>query len=742
MHAGTGYDGNSGSASAPVQTINHALAMAAATATILIAPGEYAEAVVVTKPVKIVGACAAKVTIKAPSGLQALFIQGKSQAAASVSSVRVAGPGRGIAVSGTMPVHFDHVWVSGVQRVGLLLVGSGLVADAASVVIDGTGPDPASLNFGNGIAVNAGPLLALADVRLSANRGTALYVSGNGARVQAERLVVDGTLPADSDGGGGRGVSVESHGEFHLASGRLHGNRDAGLFVGGLGSVATADFVLIDSTRARKKDKAFGVGAGVAQGGSLTLSNARLTDNQETGVLLDGAGSQCTLATTVVDSTLPSAANLGVGIGVSVEAGASLTIDQARVAANRRAGILINGQGTTVNAKDLLVDGTLSRASDGQFGRGITIEDGAKLELQNGWLSGNRDGGIEATGAGVLVRLHRCVVEGTLAPDAGSHLGIGVSVQNGAAMQLDEARLSKNTGLALSVFGDGAQLLARHLLIDGTLPADGVLTLGRGLGVGNGAKILLHGARISDSKDVGLFADGPSTAVVGAGVLIDNTAPQMADSISGRGVCAQKGPSLTLVGSIVAASVDVGIMAQSVGKVRLVGVAVEHTAQDAQGHYGNGMVIGPCSEATLLSCRSIFNHSAAIMVTHTAGAIANSAFGATLPANFPKHDDRGRVTDESVVLADGLVAAATDSLEIDNILFGANARAGLLFQGGKEVRISRSAGAGDLFGLAAFGVAKLEVQGSRFVGTMANRSDGAGLAVPPPPALAEASPPP
>ncbi len=102
-------------------------------------------------------------------------------------------------------------------------------ADVSGLLVDGTRSSPDNLELGWGIQVADETTLTLHSSRLSGNRGSGLRVTGAGASASVVGLLVDGTLPEESDDRFGRGVVVADAAKLTLTSARMSGNRACGL---------------------------------------------------------------------------------------------------------------------------------------------------------------------------------------------------------------------------------------------------------------------------------------------------------------------------------------------------------------------------------------------------------------------------------------------------------------------------------------------------------------------------------
>ena len=113
-----------------------------------------------------------------------------------------------------------------------------------------------------GIAVRDGGDLSLADTVVDDTTGVGILVDGREATLAAFEVVVQGT-DADSDRGGGIGISVQSGGIANLTSVLLEDNQQRGLYVRGFPSAAVLDKLTVRGTRPYGETNGYGYGHGI-----------------------------------------------------------------------------------------------------------------------------------------------------------------------------------------------------------------------------------------------------------------------------------------------------------------------------------------------------------------------------------------------------------------------------------------------------------------------------------------------
>ena len=94
--------------------------------------------------------------------------------------------------------------------------------------------------------------------------------------------------------------------------------------------------------------------------------------------------------------------------------------------------------GSSVAAAEVVVRDTQS-LSNGSFGRGIRISEGAQVSFTQGFVSGNRDVGVIVLNPETVASFEAMVIEGTQERDSDGSDGRGLQVIDGAELSLTVA---------------------------------------------------------------------------------------------------------------------------------------------------------------------------------------------------------------------------------------------------------------------------------------------------------------
>jgi len=690
--------GGDGSAGKPFRNLVEALAAAKAGDAILLAAGTYAGGVSIDRPLAIIGRCAAKVTIQSALGGPAFYVAGgQATAQARIANLRIRAKAGGIRVEGPLRLDLQRVQVFDSAAFGLFAWGKKAHAKASGLLV--------------------------------------------------ANIVAGGTLP-------GFGIVAGGGARIEVADARVRRSSAVGLLVQHVGSLALAARLLIDDTRADAK-KFLGVGARVRTGARLELRSARVRASLAAGVL--AMEDKTTLRATglLVDDTAGQLADGNSGYGLGLLGPVSATLRGVRLHRNRSFGLFTPnastggrpGQGATLDAQGLVIDGTLPRASDGVSGFGMGIFIDARATLNSVRLSGNRGAGLAVVDAGATLQASGLLVDGTLAEVDTEIGGHGIDVLKGGRVALDAARFSGNRVNAIYLNHPGSYLSARRLLVDDTLAGTPSVDAkgqpgtpghaGVGIAVIGGARATVMGGRVTRSRTVGVMAVGLGARLRATGLLIDDTLPNDAASFYGVGAAVFYSASLQLNGSRVVASRQVGVAAFSGGLLfRGVGLSVEGTkGGQLEGEFGAGGWFEGTSMVELLASRLVGNRSAAVAFEQATGRIENSVVADTAPAKYDNPKKNTGSGDEQYEMADGLLMQDGAKVQIRRCLALRLPRAGLYVRSSPNVKISQT-----LAMNCGFGLALIESPGVQLTGNLMHDNDrnraSDGLQVPEAPDLA------
>jgi hypothetical protein len=460
QHVDQNYNGgnSNGSSSAPWVTIQQGLAAVGSGGTVAVAAGNYSGSLTINKSVKLWGTCASAVNISMTA----------------FDGIRITTGGDNSEIRGLS-----------VTSSGAAITVEGVAALVEGVRVHDTG--------WNGIAVqrqnNIGATLTLRGSLVET--AISVGVSVRGSTLVMEDSVVRDTQPA-SGGTFGRGISLET--EFQSAQGStgtirrsvVQGNYESGIAL--IGSTATVEASVIENTLGQQLDGLYGLGVvawpdqGLQLGSDLSVSDSVVRDNHLCGI--QATDSDLLVERSVARDTLPETGSMSGGYGMrsysfrmAPTSRPSVVVRDSLIDGAFQGGFPVVG--TDLDMESTIVRNVQPRASDGNFGRGITIEVSYdNLEPATGNLRGVvvenvLDAGIFAVGA--VVDMDSVYVRNVSSRANDGIFGAGVAYATEVLVTKLPASGTVNRVVVENCqaagFGvAGADVVASNLIVRNTLP--------------------------------------------------------------------------------------------------------------------------------------------------------------------------------------------------------------------------------------------------------------------------------
>jgi hypothetical protein len=180
------------------------------------------------------------------------------------------------------------------------------------------------------------------------------------------------------------------------------------------------------------------------------------------GILTLGDGTEVVVRRTLVENVAGGSPD-GTPTGIAAQDKSLLTVESSTVYHAQPLGIL-GTEGSEIRGKEVLVEATQPAATEPALGYGITLLGVGSLE--DSAVVANREVGV-LVAKGANVALTRDVIEDTLVPSPGKR-AFGVSVQNGASVELSSCFLSKSQGEGIHLSDPKSSLTLRGSLIQDT----------------------------------------------------------------------------------------------------------------------------------------------------------------------------------------------------------------------------------------------------------------------------------
>jgi len=248
------------------------------------------------------------------------------------------------------------------------------------------------------------------------------------------------------------------------------------------------------------------------------------------------------------------------GIGLWVEGGAKLSIEESLCESARGAAAYVTGADTQLVADGIALRGTESNQS-GFGGYGVRAKSNAKVHLDRTLLIGNRTAGIIAS-LNARTQVSGSVIRGTQASPSSS-AGVGLSVSNGGEISISGSHIDLCTGSSVAATDSGSTVKLTGTVVRSTAQtAKG--KFGHGIEAVQGAVVTLQGCLLDDSTEVGLFALDVGTEVHLNATVVRRTIPVSGGDL-GIGINAGGGSLLAADACLVAENTTVGIAVHQVG---------------------------------------------------------------------------------------------------------------------------------------------------------------------------------
>ena len=405
-------------------------------------------------------------------------------------------------------------------------------------------------------------------------------------------------------------------GNLNIHSSSLVGNRVAGaLAVGGSSVMVLSDVDVLDTRP--QEDGTHGRGINVEAGARLEAFSCQVAGNTDVGIFAS-SNVDVVLWDVEVRDTQPDDNGAG-GRGIVAQYGARLDAYFCSVSGNADIGILASQEGTDVVLRDVEVSDTRP-LPDGTLGRGIEVNEGARLNMSSSHISGNAEKGVFAAD-GAHIHASSCQVHGSAdagifatrgaevvlhevevldtTPLSGGTDCAGIAVQDGALLEATACRVSGNAGMGINA-SSGAVVFLNDVEVGDTQPLpDG--TSGCGIHVLDGAVLVASSCLVSRNADVGVVAGHVGTEVVLQDVEVRDTLPGYWGS-GGRGINVQEGARLEAISCLVSDNSDLGIFVSLDAEAILRDVEVWDTSPVEDGTGGRGINVQSGSRLDAADC--------------------------------------------------------------------------------------------------------------------------------------------
>lgn len=578
------------------RTIVAALAAAPDDAVIAIFPGAYQQTLVPMKPVKLVGKCADRVTL---IGNPAIDLQ-RTRVEVEGVTIRDSILGARVEQGGSLTLR--HVVLDENQRSGLQAIDRGTRVVLEDVVVRGTGPDPATSTFGQGVAAGNGASVSLTDVELTRNGETALFLNNASTTATVTNVVISETKPRASNGRLGWGVAAQTGASFTATRLVVQDSRGVGILVAQGGSTATLTDTLVRRVAASTDAMGAPFGFGVsAQAATVTWNGGGVEDVVGGLVDVQGAAGSITLRDVSASGVRTGAAPR---FGFEARSGSKLSVTRSVLSDAASSGF-VSFDRSQVTLDHVAVTGVAGIGVRAQGGDVI----GSFVDVH-----GHTEAGVLAS-QGASLTLTGCVLGGASPTGADGGLGVGASASERGLLELSGCLLVENVTAGLYVRDVGSQATVTNTEVRGTR-LDRAGEFGQGVIVEHGASVSLEDVSLRANHTAGLQVQMMSSTLTANRVSVLNTLP-LGDGTRGRGANAAFGGALSLTSSAFVDNQQVGLFAFE-SRIDATDSLVRGTLADPDGRYGNGFEA--LTQATVVFVRGAVEASAGIAAVFGGGS--------------------------------------------------------------------------------------------------------------------------
>ena len=373
------------------------------------------------------------------------------------------------------------------------------------------------------------------------------------------------------------------------------------------GSVVIGEDIVIESTIPLQGQGGWGIEA--RSGANISIQRTTLLRNQSVGILLNGEDTTLVSNTLVVADTQVDASG-DYGMGIQVNNGATWEGSEAYFSGNHKVGITVQEQGSLATLRDVVVRNTKT-IQNGSWGRGLSIERGAKAQGHKVMVSNNHEYGLYVGNPGTEADLQDVTVIGTN-PSGPDYFADGVKLQAGAKVRLERVSIESNAGIGLSAGEDTEVVLIDARLGNNYAPED--VISGIGLFTLDGAQLELSRVDVFENLFVGIAVRGANTDVRATDLVVRGTIPGVA-GILGWGVLVDTGASLDVKRGNLTSNREKGLMVSGADtRVVLDEVLVNDTQSSRVGLLGRGVQVQDRAAIVAQSLQVVGNRETGIMV--------------------------------------------------------------------------------------------------------------------------------
>jgi len=397
---------------------------------------------------------------------------------------------------------------------GAWAIDEGTVVRLDDIVVRGSDGQPDMRTSALGVESSGGSTITGARVAVWDVDGYGLFVQSPMTSLVLEDVLVRDLRGTTSEAQAGQGGAAFDHGALTLTRAHIENVHISGVSAI-KDAVASLTDILVTNVKTQSGTDVGGCGVCTLAGGALTIERGEVSDVMGSGVggtpgrgvlppeLLGEGDGSLRLIDVEVRGVRTSMDGSNSGIFVN---GTPLDLERVRVTDVDGVGIGAIGEGAPFSIRHADVS-DVGPSIEGQFGYGITIEEGASGAIADVRISRARGvGAFLSSGATTIERL--AVVD--VVPDDSQGVARGINAQSGARVTLTEGIVAGAGDIGIFVTGAGTEIDANGLAVydTGAVACAACAVVGMGMGAYGAGHIVATDFLVTRSALAGVHLAG------------------------------------------------------------------------------------------------------------------------------------------------------------------------------------------------------------------------------------------
>jgi hypothetical protein len=243
-----------------------------------------------------------------------------------------------------------------------------------------------------------------------------------------------------------------------------------------------------------------------------------------------------TLEDVVVRDTDGRESDGAFGRGLEVLEGAGATVRRGVFEGNRDIAVTAFDEGTSVEMEDVVVRDTRGRRSDRGFGTGRLAPAGAGVVVRRGLFERNMEVALTVGQAGTSLTLEDSVVRDTEGRESDGLVGRGLLVVEGATAEVRRVSFERNREISVAAYHGGTSVALEDVVVRDTRSERSTGRFGRALQASDGAAVVARRVSFERNREVAVTVFLEGTSLEMEDVTVRDTAVQESDDGFGTGI--------------------------------------------------------------------------------------------------------------------------------------------------------------------------------------------------------------